>query len=468
MKAAVRSATVCASVLLLIALVWAQADLFVPAQIALSVFIVTAALWTFTRLNPGWVALVVVMALAAAGATREALVFAMLGHDVIWLMIGAFVMGAAIERTGLAARIAAAVARRARTARQLFWYTTWLLIPFTFLVPSTSGRAATMLPLLRIVPEQTGGALRRAYALLIPVVILLATSAALTGAGSHLVLEELLVQRLGDRFGFGMWALWGVPFAAAASALACAAIMRMFLTPEERALPLNAVSGGALPPLSPEERRTIAIVSLTLLLWLTSAWHGFGIATVAIVAMLALTAPMLGVLSFKDGAKAVNWPLILFVGAAMLLGRTLIDTQAASWAMNAAFEGLGLQAANGARQVLSEWFVIAAISALAMVSHLLITSHVARAAALGPPLLLFAQTAGVDPIAVLFIGAVGMNYCITLPVCSKALMVFQDDGTGGFTPGDLARLSLILALPHFALMVAMYFGWWKWTGLSLI
>ncbi|QYU67367.1 anion permease [Leptolyngbya sp. 15MV] len=220
MRPILGSALVCASVIVLAVLVWMQEALFVPAKVALSVFIVTAALWTFTRLNPAWIALVAVMALAATGTTREALVFAMLGHDVVWLMIGAFVMGAAIERTGLAARLAAAVARRARNAGQLFWYTTALLVPFTFLVPSTSGRAATMLPLLKVLPDEAGGALRRAYGLLIPVVILLSTSAALTGAGSHLVLEELLVQRLGDRFGFGNWALWGVPFAIAASVMA--------------------------------------------------------------------------------------------------------------------------------------------------------------------------------------------------------------------------------------------------------
>lgn len=151
----------------------------------------------------------------------------------------------------------------------------------------------------------------------------------------------------------------------------------------------------------------------------------------------------------------------------MLLGRTLIDTQAASWVMDGAFAGLGID--PNAPRPLAEWAIVAAISALAMASHLVITSHVARAAALGPPLLLFAQTAGVDPEAILFLGAVGMNYCITLPVCSKALMVFQDaDQSGCFTAADLAKLSLALALPNLALMIGFYFMWWKWTGLSLV
>jgi di/tricarboxylate transporter len=466
MIAAARPLLAAVAVALLCGAIWQAEGLFVPARIALMVFVVTAAVWAFTKLNPAWTALVAVLVLAATGATTEALVFTMLGHDVIWLMIGAFVIGHAIEATGLAARLAAFVARRARSVRRLFWWTTALLVPLTFLIPSTSGRAATMLPLMRIVPAGEV-ALRRAYALLIPVVILLATSAALTGAGSHLVLEELLVQRLGERFGFGLFALWGVPFAVALSALACFAILRMFVPTEVRTRALAPRDNSTRAPFSAAELRTIAIVALTLALWLASAWHGLAIATVAIVAMLALTAPRLGVVPFKQAAKAINWQLILFVGAAMLLGRTLIDTQAAGWVMAGAFDLAGLDAAGGVP--LAEWAVVAAVTAIAMASHLVVTSHVARAAALGPPMLLFAQTAGVDPVAVMFLVALGTNYCITLPVCSKALMVFQDDdsGSGGFAPGDLARLSLVLALPAFALTLATYYLWWKWTGLAL-
>lgn len=452
---------------LAVAALWTQADLFIPAKTALTVFLITAALWMFTRINAAWVALVAVLVLAMTGATSEDRVFAMLGLDIIWLMIGAFTIGAAVEHSGLAARLASHVSRRARSVRQLFWLTTALLIPFTFLIPSTSGRAATLLPLLKLVPDDAGAGLRRAYCLLIPVVILLATSAALTGAGSHLVLDELVLQRLGDRFGFGAWALWGLPFAMASSALACWTIMRLFLSAEQRDRRLGTADTSLPGSLSGAEWRTIAIAVATLALWFTSAWHDLGIALVAILAMLALTAPGVGVIGFKQGLKAVNWPLIVFVGAAMLLGRTLIDTQAASWVMDGAFTASGLDPAAPQRP--AEWAIVAGVAGIAMVSHLVVTSHVARAAALGPPLLLFAQTAGVEPLAVLFIGAVGINYCITLPVCSKALMVFHDaEGDHGFTSADLARLSLVMALPNLLLIVIFYFMWWKWTGLSLL
>ena len=70
-------------------------------------------------------------------------------------------------------------------------------------------------------------------------------------------------------------------------------------------------------------------------------------------------------------------------------------------------------------------------------------------------------------MTVLFVATVGMNYCLTLPACSKALLLFQDAPGGGFRPADLLRLSAVLAPLNLALMVATYFLWWKWTGLAL-
>jgi len=116
----------------------------------------------------------------------------------------------------------------------------------------------------------------------------------------------------------------------------------------------------------------------------------------------------------------------------------------------------------------SEWLALLGIAAISLLSHLFMTSHVARAAALGAPLILFAQSTGLEPMAVLFIGAVGMNYCLTLPVCSKAYLVFQDAEGGGFGAGDLMRLSAVMAPLYLLLMLAFYFGWWRWTGLALL
>jgi hypothetical protein len=60
-----------------------------------------------------------------------------------------------------------------------------------------------------------------------------------------------------------------------------------------------------------------------------------------------------------------------------------------------------------------------------------------------------------------------MDYCLTFPVSSKALMVYQDAEEDGFQATDLLRLSSVMMLIHLALIILFYYTWWRWIGLSL-
>jgi solute carrier family 13 (sodium-dependent dicarboxylate transporter), member 2/3/5 len=71
--------------------------------------------------------------------------FATLGHDLIWLLLAAFVISAVLRASGLIERAASAVTRRLGTVRQLFLGLTGLIAATAFLIPSTSARAALLL-----------------------------------------------------------------------------------------------------------------------------------------------------------------------------------------------------------------------------------------------------------------------------------------------------------------------------------
>jgi len=196
-------------------------------------------------------------------------------------------------------------------------------------------------------------------------------------------------------------------------------------------------------------------------LWLSEGWHGLEIATVTVVGALVLTMPGLGVLSWKDGLKAVSWNLVIFVGAALVLGRALIDTGAAQWIIDRVLVASGLRGAE------SPLLIVVALAFVTLTSHIYMTSHTARAAALVPPLLYLASSLGVNPAALVFLGTVGMNYCLTFPVSSKALLMFQELEEETYQPPDLLKLSAVLLLVHLALMVLFYYAYWRWVGLAL-
>jgi anion transporter len=435
--------------------------LSLQGRLTIFVFLLTVILWSTTSINAAYIALVAVIILLLTGGISQDQFFESLGSDVVWLMIGAFVLGGAVKQTGLATRLTQTVAAKAHNVSSLFWLLTTVLIPLSFLIPSTSGRAAVTYPIFRSISNAIEDQrTRRTLALLMPSIILVSTIASLTGAGSHLVAKDLLEEISGQDISFSQWLLYGLPFGVIASYASCWVIMRLFLDKKRCQQKLD-VECWQSTPLSIPERKTLLIVLLMLTLWLTEKWHGLEIATVTVIGALILTAPNFGVMKWKDAVKDVSWNLIIFVGATLVLGRALISSGASEWIINHVFRFSDI---NNTK---SHFFILLLLAVISLTSHIYMTSHTARAAALVPPLLYLASSLNINPVAVLFLSTLGMDYCLTFPVSSKALMVYQDAEEDGFQPIDLLRLSSVMIIVHLALILLFYYTWWRWVGLSL-
>lgn len=437
-------------------------DLAITGRLSLLIFGATVIIWTFTSLNVSYVAVCAALVLVLAGVMPQAQMFHALGDEIIWLMIGAFVLGEAIKQTGLAMRLTQLIVSRVRTVESLFWLMTVLVIPLSFLIPSTSGRAAVTLPVFRSVASEIRNAkTTRALALLIPTVILVSTIVSLVGAGSHVIANELLIQMTQQRISFSQWALYGLPFGIAASLLSCWVIIHLFLNRRQRQQPIYLAPINAnQSSWTRSEWVASAIALAMLLLWLTENLHGIKLATVAIVGSILLAMPKFGVITWKVALNSVSWNLIMFVSAALVLGKSLIESGAAQWILDHIFRLSGIDGHG------SQGMILVVLTLIALTSHLYMTSHAARAVALVPALISLATTLHLNPVAVMFIGTLGMDYCLTMPVSSKALLVYQDDNGQTFSPQDLFRLSLVMLPLHLGLVILFYHTYWHWVGLS--
>jgi anion transporter len=438
-------------------------DLGMAGRWSLLIFCTTIFCWTFTSLNVSYVAIFSALTLVVTGATSQAELFKSLGDEIVWLMLGAFILGAAIQKTGLSVRLTQVMMTRVKTVGGLFWMMTAFIIPLSFLIPSTSGRAAVTFPIFKsVTTEMQDPKITRALSLLIPSVILVSTIVSLVGAGSHLIANELLLQMNQQHISFGQWALYGLPFGIVASALTCWVITTVFLDRSHLKRALKVSLNDLSIPASTLTRSEILTILISLgmvTLWLTEGMHGFKVATVAIIGGVLLAMPNLGVLSWKEALKSVSWNLIMFVSAALVLGRSLVQSGAAQWVIDHTVYMSGI-ANQGSHLV-----ILFILTAIALTSHLYMTSHAARAVAIVPAFLSLATTLHLNPIAVVFIGTLGMDYCLTLPVSSKALLVYQDNEQPTYKPKDLLRLSFILLPIHLGLVILFYFTYWNWIGL---
>ena len=437
------------------------AGLSTQGRLALFAFAVAAILWITTSLSPAYVAFLAVAVMILSGAIPQARLFDALASDVVWLMIGAFVVGGAFQKSGLAARLTRFLVDRAHTVAGVFWLLTLSLIPLALFLPSTSGRAAVAVPVYySIVQAAQDARITRALALLMPTVILLSAMGTLIGAGSHLLADDLLLEFSGQRISYATWLIYGLPLSLAACAVACWLILRMFLDRKLRRQPLS-LEPRTITTFNRAEKMTLQIGLLLMALWLSSEWHGLDVATVTFLGALLLTMPGIGVLKWKQAVDVVPWNLILFVGAALVLGRALTDTGAAKWLVD------GVVQASGLLTTQSELLILISMAAISLTAHLYMTSHVARVAAILPTFLVLSDTLELNPVMVVFLVTVAMDYCLTLPVSSKALLMFQELEGKTFDPNDLLRLSAVMLPITLLLLLFFYYVYWQWIGLAL-
>lgn len=438
-------------------------DLETPARLALAAFGCSIVWWTTTSISPGLIALAAAAFLMITGVLTPAAGWEAATSGAVGLVAAAFVIGAAIHQCGLAGRMTRRCMSGAKTVNAAAWRLTGLLTLLAWLIPSTSARAALALPVHRAISSGAGpdaGKISRAFSLIAPAAILTSTIVSLTGAGSHLVANDLLHHASGERISFAKWIVYGLPFGVLATAATVAAALFLFLDRRSRGLPLDLhLSSPA--PWSRIEISTAAILAIALLLWMTTAWHGIPIAAVAVAAAVIFALPKLGPLTWRKALGSVSWNLVAFVAGALALGNALISTGAA-----AGIVGWKLETA-GFGKTLPWYGALLPLAVITLTSHLYITSHIARTAAIMPPLLAASISAGLDPVAVTFIATVGMNFCLTFPVSSKALLMFQNAPGGGFTNGDLLRLAAVSGTAHLILIGVFHLTYWKWTGLTL-
>ena len=445
-------------------------DLPVQAAITLTVFLIAVFLWIATSLDDTYVALGAALALVVTGVLTQEDFTHTLGTNLIWLLIGAFVVAAAINATGLMTKFAAYAVVRAHTPRQLVHLLTAALLISTFAIPAPSGRAALTLPVFMSLGAMLAERRRLviALAMIFPTVILFSAIGSMLGAGAHLVTNEILAESVNDSFSFDEWLLLGLPLAVLWSHLAAEAILLMFTDAEDRRRPISVpanswpTEGPESPgtPLTRPQRQVLFLLAAVVIGWSTQPIHHVHPAIIALIGALIAVAPRIGATTLPKALKTVPWSLLIFMAATLALATAITKSGAADWihAAFSSFRHLGAWA--------SVAFVIVTIVG-SVAAHLVIQSRSARSAVLIPIIVATAPVVGVNPAAAAFISTAAAGFCVTMTSSAKPIAMFAGvEGVATFNSRDLLRLSGTLAPVSVALLALFAFAVWPALGLK--
>lgn len=421
-----------------------------PDHLQLAVCLLTSLAWMFARADASVVALVGATALAGVSLLDPATAatpLVHLGDDSTVLIIAAFILAKAVERSGLAH----AIADRLTGARSRAAYGRLATGVFatTFLIPSTAARAGVLVPLVDRAKSRVAGPRGRpAVALMAPLVVVLGAFASPVAAGANLLAIQILAAQSGTSLSFADWTMLALPFAVVM--VAGAVVVSWWVAPSADAAPaeppdVEAAAPGVTAPAA-ARLRVAGVLVLVVALWSTAAWHPVEPMLVAVLAAVLVTLPNVGVLTLQDGLKSVDWTLIVLLAGATYISDVLAQNPLVADAVTTLETVIG-----GVDGAWAGPLVVAVLALTAMLSHVAVTSRSARAALLLPPALAIGGAAGVDPTVIALTIASATGFCILTPVGSKALVIFAGSDRQAFSRAALGRAGLLLLPVQFAL-----------------
>ncbi len=437
--------------------------LTVQGQRALAVFTLAFILW-LTMPIPVWLtSMVAILLLAVTGAWDYKQAFYQFGQEVIWLMVCAFIIASALEKSGIGKRIAygmtLAFARNAYTTLLGFILLNLIL---AFVVPSTTARAAIVLPIALMIAEAyraKPGESNFGKLLMLqqPVANNLSTALILTATAPQLIAHGFIKYLAGYEISWIGWLIAQLPIIAIT--MAAMYFIGIMLWPPEVKEPVGGLEKireefKKLGKLTYKEKYTLAVFAFVVFLWATDKLHPmmFGVkipySVAALLGAIILFLPKYGVLSWKE-AK-VPWDLMIFSAGAYAVGLALEDTGAASWLAMAAVRALGVS------KGIDPFMAYALLLALMMYSHIIFSSKTVRTVIFIPLYIILAKALGLNPVIIATAAAFTISWTITLPFNCKPNIIYF--GTGYFSVTDEFLYGIIVCTIGYILYLVI--GWW--------
>lgn len=406
----------------------------------------TAIWWVFESIPIPAASLLPFAALPMAGVLDHQQASAALGNTVILLLMAAFMLSKAIEKSGIHERFALGMIRlvggHGGGRLVLAFMLTAALISMWI---SNSATTLMLTPMALAVLARSGDARLAA-----PLLLGIAYGASIGGTGTligtppNVIFAGVYQQVTGEEYGFVRWMQTGLPVVV----LAIPAMALWLSRGLRGAEPLEIARAGTWRP---PEMRVMVVFGLTILAWITrsepfggwSGWLGIEGASDSTVALLAVVVMFL-VPDGEDG-RLLDWKMAGSIPWGMLLlfaGGICIAT---------AFTVSGLAALiGGALGGLADLPVFVLVLAICLVVTFLteITSNTATATLLMPVMAAAAAGAGIAPQLLMIPAAISASCAFMLPVATAPNAIVYS--TERLTIAQMARegfaLNLIVAV----------------------
>jgi len=424
----------------------------------LCIFFLCAILWATGLIPLAITSLLAMCLVPLLGVMRADEAYGYFGSRVVFFILGALMLSAAMMRTGLSKRLGTLVVRRfGRTPRGLVM-AVFLLCAAGSTVMSEHAVAAMMLPIVIDISRALGltpmrSQLGKALFFALAWGCIIGGSLTVLGGGRGPLAIGILEEFSGDQTTilFLEYSLYGLPLVVV-MLVAGALLLRRFkpeLSSTTEALAALEAKLHEMGKVSPREHAIGLVMVATVVAWATVG-DVLGLDTIAIIAVALLFA--LRIVSWDEIQAEMSWGIILMYGGAIALSAAMAASGAALWVMELLVPS---DPPSATVLLLSVAFVSLVLTEF--------MSNAAVVALLLPPVLSYAETQGIDLRATTMAVVLPTNFAFMFPISTPATAMAWSAGYYG--SHEVARTGITLNLLGFACVALLIVFWWPLIGI---
>ena len=454
---------------ILLALLPTPAGLPFSAQLTAAITLWMALWWIGEAVDTAVTALLPLVLFPLCGILPLKMISSEYGNEIVFLFLGGFFFGKAIERWQLHRRIALRLVSWLGTnpARTVLGF--MVATGFISMWISNTATAVMMTPVAIAVAQTTvaddsKGQANFCKALLLGVgyACSIGGLGTIVGTPTNAIFISFIQQKMGITVSFWQWFLFGFPFCVALLVACWLLLVKIFPLPKtfkvnaEIDQPLHAELA-ALGNITPPEQRLLWLFGAVIVAWITGSliWYRWCPNCNDTVVMMsgAILLFLLPSGNKSTSTPLLDWPtalripwgIILLFGGGLALAKGFDQSGLAKW-VGDVMEGL-----STLPHVLIIFVVLAVVVLLSEVA-----SNIATASMMMPLLAALSVSIGTEPLALLLSATFAASFGFGLPVATAPNSIVY--ASGYLTTRDMARAGFVLDLVAILMLLAFLYG----------
>lgn len=426
-------------------------------QLCLALSMMTVTFWVFKVAHPGFVSGFFLMLLVILNVAPPAEIFALWESSLIYMVIGAYLIAGAVENSGLGERIAYYFIIKYVSGYKSIIYSIFALtFILAILIPHPWPRAFLIMSVMKTIIDSTSISDNDAskigftvFAASVPISRIFLTADS--------TVNIMAVEFSGVNISWFDWLIrMGVP-AILASILTLILILILFKPEKNISIDKNIIQKKLdnLGKLSTREIRVIIWMTIAVILWLTDSIHGIELGWITLLISMIMSFPIIGEVIDIHEWRKVPMPILLFLTAAVAIGKIGGLTGMNNWIANLILP----------ESVPVNIYLLAImISVISILLHMTLGSVITVMGLAIPAFMVFTEGSGVSPFLPALIVYTSASLHYILPFHHLSILVGVGEENGGFT--DKHTIKIGIPLTFIVLIVVIFeIFWWQLLGI---